>query len=71
MPFGNAAPLPPCSGEVYRLCAVTLRAADLVRTMRHQGDDKRIAPMSNSVLTSLDEALREEAVVKEDEAGRL
>ncbi len=57
--------------EVYRLRAVALRAADLIRTLRHQGDDNRLAPMSQSMLKNVEEVLRQEAVVKEDEGRRL
>ena len=57
--------------EVYRLRVVVLRTSGFVRMLRHQGDHERLAPMSKTLLTSVEEVLRDESVVKEDDARRL
>ena len=53
--------------EIHRLRAVVLRA-NFMRALDRFGGDGKLDPGSRMALTSLREALREEPVVKEDEA---
>ena len=57
--------------EIHRLRAVVLRASDFARSIDRFKGDSKLDQGSKMALTNLREALREEPVVKEDEANRL
>jgi hypothetical protein len=57
--------------EIHRLRAVVLRADDFLRALERYQGDSRLDPGSRLALSNLQEALREEPVVKEDAARRL
>ena len=57
--------------EIHRLRALVLRANDFVRSATYYKAEQRMDTTSRSLLEGLRESLKEEPVVKEDDARRL
>jgi hypothetical protein len=70
----EANPIPPVRRllwEIHRLRATVLRANDFLRALDRFKGQNRLDPGSDLALTGLREALKDEPVLREDEANRL